>query len=779
MANKFKVISKEFLNQFRNFDFALADWTDNLSEFTERLQGNSGETLRLEEVLEVGTIVNEEEGTDQEFRLTDNIIRGQFYDYSVEGLYEGAAILIEFDNESISATVEGITNDGTDLIIDSAASTAIGLTKWGKDLIRTDVVIKVTTAPTFLLYKYGINPNERTSPNYLSPLDSAEQSYQLNSITGSFQTMRFSGNEIGSSLGVVQVKFDSTRESYKHQFTLTHEFIIPYYTEGDLVNLVEDLAVTEFKRNSSVKYGNGFFFGGDKNNTTLQFEDVGKIGNVGYFGQNFNGFQNFYAVENYAVANASSTGKIEVTEANTITFSITSSSPTGLNLGDEIILYHSKLPSATDYANQKTSFDSTWVTSKLKQTEGAGALASGVFTAVTVTLNAGKLDVSAVVTYSAVEQLLINDTDGVFIYFTIATNDISDPDNQDRANIVAFAGTPTKNSDVSGLATDWQPSIYTSSEFASGTAYTDLNGWDFDLNGQGFTFKTDVTQGALITKMIFHVAIDDGSTFHSLFSRNIPIGTPQTTVLFGEQFQILNIGETNNFNIASTEIINQVTLIAAIPLAPATEQTWVGGIGFQTPWRDWVQNLAIPPTFVDYNEPNDNLNEKASNYSGLLGFDIKTVLSVIISNTTGPDTQIDFLSDGSVIEDFGADVGTFSKNYRFFDSVGERSDLSKLEDTRVEIELAHTLGTLVVGDLEALVGIMPDQATVQPFFLSNKNNYLVPNSTLKPTDTLTTGNSTLLEITSTLDLVTLIFEVDKNKVNAGEDMNIYCSLKPV
>jgi len=776
VANKFKVISKKYFNQYRNYDFATETWTLNTTEFTDRLQGNVGETLYLEEEIQVGTIVNEEKGVEQEFISSQGLISSAFYDYEKEGLYKGAAILIEFDGESISGTVEGITNGGTDLCIDSATVTAIDATSWAKDLTRKDVVIKVTTRPEYLLYKYGINQNDSTTPNYRSPLDGFEQSYSLNGITGSFQTMAFSGNEIGSSLGEVQVKFDSTTDSYLHAFTITHEFVVPYYTEGQLSNIQNGIAPNNLKRNSSLKYGNGFFFGGDKNNTTLEYEDLGQIGNIGYYGENFSGKVSEFEVRNYAVSNASNTGKVEVTENNTVTFSIASTPAfTG---GETIIIEHSKLPSSNEYANSRNSFESNWVRYKVQQTEGAAATGSTIFSNVTVTLNAGQLDVSFDIGYPPDDQDKLTNTSALELKVTIATTDLSDPDNMNRATISAFTGQPSKDTDTPNLVSSWQPSIYKHSEFDSGTAYTDFNGWDGDLVGESGIWRTDVTQGAYITKAIFRVIADNGTTYFPLASQSIPIGTPQLVTLFGEQFQVLDIDTLGTINIPSGELLNRVKLNAEIPVGAQAFQNWSFSIGFQVPFRDWIENLAVPTLFADYNEPNNNRNEKTSNYSGVSGYDIKTTLTLVVADSTGNTTEYELLSDSTNIDAFGANVGTFTKNYRYFDSNGERDDLNLNEDTRVEIELDHTLGTLTPANLEALVWTVPDQSTSSPFYLSSLNNLLVNNSTLKPTDTLITGNTTLLELDSTLNQVKLIFEVDHTKITSN-DQKIYCSLKSV
>ena len=680
MANKFTVISKKYFNQYRNYDFTLADWVLNLTEFTERLQGNVGEKIYLEEVIEVGTIVNEEQATEQEFIALTDTIRGTFFDYSDEGIYVGAAIQIEFDNQIVSATVERITNGGSDLVIDSAASTTINASKWGKDTIRKDVVIKVTTRPDFLLYKYGLNPNSRTFPSYLSPLDGCEQSYQLQGITGSYQQMRFTGKEQGSDLGVVEVKFDTTRASYLHQFTLTHEFIIPFYTEGELSNIQNEINPTYLKRNDSIKYGNGFFFGGAKNDTVLSYEDLGDIGNVGYFNDNFNGFENFYAIEDYTVTNASNTGKIEITETNTVTFSITSSSAIGFSGGEDIILYNSKLPNSQEYTNQKEPFEDVWVFDEVKQTEGspaAGSLKS--FSNFTVTLNAGKLDVSVDVSFTPDDQDRFSEGDADLLYFTIATQNLSSPDTVDRTNVIVRGDDVTKNTEQKGLISGWQPNIYKHSEFDSGVGYTDLNGWDGDLNGQDWTFTLDISGDSVISSAKFLVVADDGTDFFILSSQNIPYTIQTTTNTSNQQFQVLNVDIQNNLTLPSTELLNRVKFDSIVPGAPSTTQTFNGSIGFQVPWRDWVENLNVPISFYDNSEPNNNRNEKTSNYDDGT-YDIKTCLQLVVSTPVDTEaplganflTTYNLLSDGSVISDFDTNGGTFVGSVKLYDLTGTK-----------------------------------------------------------------------------------------------------------
>ena len=441
-----------------------------------------------------------------------------------------------------------------------------------------------------------------------------------------------------------------------------------------------------------MKYSNGFFFGGDRSNVTLVYEDVGDLGSVGYFGDNFSGVIGDFEVSNYAVSNASDTGKLEATEVNTVTFTITDTTGAFVG-GEEIILNHAKLPDSLTYTNSRESFDDTWITSGLRITEGAGPIGVGVFSNVTMTLNAGNLDVSADVTSTSDEQDKLSNESFTAIYFTIANKNTSDPVTMNRGNYVAGADNNTKNPDVPGLITNWQPYIYSHGEFDGGVKYTDFDGWDGDLNGQTWSF--DLTQSltgqnSLIVNAAFLVVADDSTneTFFELFRQNIPFQVDFDTG-FGIQYQLLNVDLVNNFNIPDTELINQIKFDAVIPGAPTVTQSFTGSIGFRVPWREWVQNLNVPQQFWDSNEPQKNRNEKSSNYYGG-NYTIKTVLELRIAtdiNQTSQVTTYHLLSDGSVISDFDTDGGTFVGDVKLYDNAGDEvDDLFINEDLRCEIE---------------------------------------------------------------------------------------------
>lgn len=781
--NNFNVISKKFFNEYRNG----AAFGSNLSEFTDRLQGNKGGILQLLEVIEVGTIVNESETTDIQFFELPFASFAKFtaplLDFEEEGLYLGAALLIEFDGTSVVGTCAGVTGtNNIDLQVDSATRTLLLAAGFENGDIREDIVIKVTSSPIFLTYKYGLTQNfVDAAPNYNS-LYGGQQNYQLKGITGSFQTMTWVGNLEGSNLGTARIKFNTTVDDYKHQFTIEHTFKLPFFEQGEQTNLNGVLNPLNLLGSNSLRYNNGFFFGGLTNITVAQFEDIGGVGNVGYFDENFNGFVNNYTIENLLITNFGTSGTIEGTLVNIITFDIISSAGNWTAGVDEVIFTHSKLPTIDEYDSQTEDFDDIWLFENIRNVEGVAPVSNlgGILSDFEFDIDGGdpaRLNVTVKVTFNTTRQLKVTNISEFLLYVTVAHNDLSDPDLVDRVNAIVKQGTYVSNLDVTGLITTFQPDIYEHWDFDSGTKFfTNFDGWDGDFLGIDFTFTTDVVQGAIVKDFKFKLVADDGTTIFQLLSIPIAITKIGTVTIDSKEFQLLNKDFPASFNMPVTDQLNQLELGAIIPSSPApVVQTWNGKLGFRVSWRDWIQNLDVPESFIDFTKPNDNQNEKSSNYSGVSSFEIKAMIELVMGSDTGVDTTYLLLSDISSILDFDdAGGSSFSAVTNLFDANGDAtSNLFTDQNVRIEIEFSHTLGTITLADIWGRIWIEPDQTTLQPFDLSTDKDLNDVNSPLQPTDTLSSGNTQFVEIISILNKVTLICQTNKNNIIDGLVYNVY------
>ena len=784
MSN-FKVISTKYFNQLRNgFDYSL-----NTSEFTTTLKANAGEKIKLTEVIELGVIINESKSLPILFDSSEDSLISNFTDWTAKGLYAGVDIQISFDGTDIAATVESITGDTNEkLIVDSTAATALTNTRgFTGGVSRDDVVIIITTAPTNLEYKFGIIPNSQGTNSYKSDLDKQEQVYYAKGISTSNVDMNWLGGKESTNTGTVTIKFVSTRNDYVHKFELNHIFVVPYYTPQILSSILNNKNPSYLGRGKSLKYCNGFFFSGDRNSTKSTFEDNGRDGSVGFYDENFSGFKLNYGIEDYAVSNSLNTGVIEVTVANTVTFKMTSSTATGFVGSEEIILYHSKLPEAVEFENKTDSYDTVFMRDQIAQTEGAAAVASGMWSAVTVTLSGGKLEVSAVITYTTDQKLLLGKSKYVLLSANIATEDKNQPDNVDRANMKLAAANVSSDDDVRGVVSGWQPSIYKPSEFNAGTAYTDFKGWDGDIVGQTFTFDVNMTYSPLITGAEFSLVLDNGTDYWKIpnTTRSFPITSVVTTSLYGYDFQVLTLNNTNDLNLDPSLLLNKVILSSIIPTSTTSTQTWVGSVGFRVPWREWIQNLNVPTSFIDYAQTNNNQNNKSSNYSGVSSYEVKTLVRLQVQ-TPGDQVSLttfyECFSDASAISDYDTDpTAGFTADIKVYDPAGEivTDEVLSNQQCKIVAEFVHTSGIITLANIEGYISINTATGTEQQWSLHSDVDMTGANNPLQPSDTLTTNNNQFVEVISTNNLVQLICYTNQSNISEDIDYKLYARLDSI
>ena len=792
MSTTFRYLSTKFYNAYYNDD-GTETFPNNLSDFTPYLKGNQGELVKVVRQFEVSATVNEFQNITLKYVATSDATYGTFISNSLnwreEGLFDGCDVDVIINRgQKTIATVAVDTISGKSNSVLRLEKAQLGDLEDGKEY--TDITVKLITAPKWLTYKYGLIDVNANQVDFQSQIDSSEQAYYNKAIPNiaSPASMTLLGNDTGSDQTVaLTIAYDNVNSSkYLFIYEIAHTFYIPYYRDGEFGNLLTGTIPRRGSRPVNMKYCSGYYMGGSTSDAAVQFEDIGSTGDVGYFNQNFGGRALNFAVSDFAVSNASNTGKIELTEANTITFTITNNGPAGLfSGGEEIILYHSRLPSDNESAYKTDAWEDVWAFEAIRQTEGAGAVAGTRWSAVTVTLNAGELDVSAVLTPTSADQALMTSIDNNIIYFTIADDSSTDPENTDRANVIAKAGQYSKDTDITGIITAHQPTIYPESEFDGGTGYSNFDGYNGDLLGYSGTFTVDNTETPRITAVRFMVVADDGSDYFELFGYSFPVTNVQLTGTVPNTNQILNIDNTLDFNIPTTELINRASLEATNPTLVSSTQTWNIEIGFQIPWREWISNQNIPLSFIDYAEENNNLNNRTSNYSGVGSWTIKTMIRVQTqvddsTSQTSITTFYELFSDSSTILNFDdAGGGGFSLSWNYYDESGDAtSDLFINQDVQIDAVFAHSLGTISTSNLFGYMWILPEDGVGQPWFLSTDLDLTNANNLLVPTDTLSTGNDQYVEVISTNNQVILRCKTEKNNLNLNQSYKVYARLYP-
>jgi len=780
MASNFSVIENKFYNQIKN---GIA-FSNSLGQYTTSIKSNSGDVIKLVQTIELAVSVNLDETelmtiSTLPFDATNAEIKANSIDWFAEGIYPSASIRVERGGLSYNITVLNITGVGnTKLVISDANMTgmiaALGLTDLGE---YSDLVFKLISVPTHCIFKYKLNPLTLAVPNYDSPLDDNEQSYYAKAIPTSptFETMAFLGGENGSSMAEVEIAYLTTYENYRHRFQINHIFKNPYYVSGELTNIQEAIKPALLSGSNTLKYDNYFEMGTSAYHNSI-FNNYGLTGDCGYFEENYNGNINNYTVENVVITNASATGKLESTETNTLTFDVVTTGTWNAGVGG--VLSHSKLPTLAEYQNKTEAFDSIWLFDNIFNNESGAAASSGIYTNFEFSITASDtISVSVDIDFSASQQLKISDTSYYALWFGIANEDLTDADLIDRVNLIIDVDRYSKNTDVANLITNYNPKFREEFRGLSGVSYTNFNGGDGDLWSMEFPFQLDTTKEAQIVKAKFKIIAESSSDLFQVGnSIDFPIGLPLLSTDGTYVYQIINIDSNNLLNIPEHAPLKTLEATINIPaVLPSTTQDAVFKTGFQVPWRDWIENLNVPVSLYDATKPQNNRNNKTSNYSALSTYSIYGVLELSISNNVEPvNTIYELYSDQSTIIDFDSAgwVG-FSGDVKLYDEDGV--EVSELEDGRdliIKIECTHGSGVLSPQTLAAFVWIEINGATASPSYLSSSFDYSSSENRLQPSDELGTGNTQYVEILSETNKVTLICKTNSDNLVAGLDYYI-------
>ena len=776
--NEFNVVSSKFLNELRNGPL----FTDNPTEFTDDLVANVGERIQLQRVISVETSVFAVDFGSFNYSIGATYGVFQFNgNWNTEGISVGATVNVIWDGITVSETIQSITGtNGNTLLLTRGNLDSAGLIA----STRSDFEIRVTSAPDRIKYQYGLNPLSSNTNNYQSPLSVNTQAYYNNALTGSFQTLSRVGVANSWNLGTVEIKFNGTTNNYVHEFEIKHTFKVPYFVDGELGNIQTSTPPTNLIGSNTLKYGYGLFLAQTNNNYNRILQDAGLNGSVGYYGENFNGFDNDYEVQNLLITNTQGSLTLEGTTANTVTFQI-KNNISNFVTGQEVVVKHTKLPTATQYQISIFPFSTIWMTEDLNTTVGAASTAGSIITALTVGLNADNslLDVSYVITYNSAQQGLILDTDN-WLMSVLIDNNTLDANVSNRVNLKVGAENWSFNDDVFGLIQNNDLRFFNSCQtivYPRSSELTDCSGWDGDFTGMHFKFQTKASEGAYIDSAIFRLlAFKNDIEQFEITSTTIPISKIVFTnpALTTYKYQLSNASVNNSFNIPLTDDFNKIVLNSIVPNSGDLWQDWRGSLAFEKKWRDWIPNSNVDNVFYDATKPNNNKNIKTSNYSNLNGFDIYAVIDLNVhSGDEGLQTPYRLKSDTSTVLDFDVNGGNGVTGVTsFYDNAGALTDnIYSNQNVTIKVVFTHSSGVLnkACGD----IFIEKVGQVSKPWRLSTHKNWANPLNPLAPTNTLGTGNTAIVEVISISNEVTFICETNNLNLDPEADYIVYGRLQ--
>jgi len=263
--------------------------------------------------------------------------------------------------------------------------------------------------------------------------------------------------------------------------------------------------------------------------------------------------------------------------------------------------------------------------------------------------------------YSSVQQSTLSSLSspnyvlGVNIADELLTNA-----NSDRLTLLADTRPYIVSGDVSGLINfDKFDLHFGESNIGVDAGFTDFEGWVEDSLAIefNFTLERDVLKDAVLNTIEFALVAYKDSTGELFYLDRTNINLSSVVVSGG--IQQIEIENNRNYLFVDGNQYKKVTISTGNLVG--TLQNYSGIFAQKIRWEDWLINREADTIFYDNTQPNNGLNFKSSNYSGLEGYTIRLVVNANVQglNDLGVSVPTDYrvLSNDLSISDYNVGNG--------------------------------------------------------------------------------------------------------------------------
>jgi hypothetical protein len=787
--------STKYYNQFNNG----VGFTDNLSKFTDNFTGSVMNKIKLVKEIQVEWFSKTK---DSGATWTVNTSTGTLQSSTNKFIIDGFAVGDDFLYEDVSA---GAGANFTGRITSISPNTIIfNLTSGSRTNVDTDAVMRGYSDLTAVNYRFGLIGNSE-SFNAESKVSGNDQGYYGSGIgfdTGggvrdtNFVDLQKLGSYQDWITGSVRARFVSSNYNFattsigSQTFQIEHEFIIvPYYLEGEITNLQNNVLPNLFTGLNTLKYvySPGFRTVLSNPNTEKKIVVDRELGSVAWFGENFNGFNANYEVLNVFYEEAATTNNADgvlITSKTQVTIDVKNLVGDWISGGERAGVYISYLPEQIEYTNtiltdlkENFLYDAALNNEGLSPVNGSNNIISNFRI---IPLDDDELRLIFDVEYSLAQKLRLSALNSqspaqYLIGVELGDATIADQGNSDKLILLADVNKYDESADIPNLLNFTKFDILTHEKqlgVLGGT--TDVTAWNEDGILVDYTFNLDLNKQAVLNSLDFLLVAYDPSTKKYFELDKYSYNIFPSIVSGGIQQLILNA--TRGYILKLGDQFNDVTL--GVGTNTANVQDYNGLIGQKFSWQDWIENLGVDTIFFDPTKPNNNFNLKSSNYSFLNGYEIRLAFLGNLFGTSdlGVSGLTDYLTltPPLIVYDYKKDGNAtpiWSETIETFDVTGTNNLNGAIltgQDTLLRSTWVNSLGAVTT--LVGLWGINRIEETNQiGFSITEISTINLPgsNQLLKPKNGLT-----LCDIQIVGGNVVLECLIDGNVAQSGVNYNL-------
>ena len=638
MGQVITVREQRYFNEFKNGE----NFTDDLTDFTNNFTGSVMEKQKVRFVLDVSWGFNSSTSNTISSTTSGGVISKASGSFLDDGFSVGDSVDMNYTNDNgnpvVRFTIDSISNNV--MYVTATSGTIPNSTDNG--FVNSTVRLVGITPLTALVWKFGLieNSSNFSSQNIITNSDQAYYVSGINFTGNAWFTMQSVGTNRDWVTGTIRVRPVATGLYGIQRFEVEHQIIIPFFSEGD--DFVTKPTYLDGLNSLKYSFDAGFRTVLSNPDSEKNFVYDTSSGSVGYYDENYNGFNNDYSIvstnyqESTTLNNASG---LLATGRTKVTVTISTSGTAFVNSG-RYGVYVGYQANQSDYTNTTSDFKSNFIYDRELGLINLTTSNGHVFIySVNSTIVNSQLVITFEVEYTASQKLFLSNklssgTARYIIGVSIGDNTLSNG-NSNRVMLLADNGAYDHNADIPNLIQNTSMNLFTYKDVIGvDSGFTSIEQWNEDGFIAKGSFDLNIDRGALMNSLQFRLIAHNPTTGNFFTLDTYTFNILSSPVVSG--VQQINLVNDRGYSLASGNVFNSATLTTSSNPISNGLKTFDFQIGQKISWQEWISNNNVDNIFYNSSEPNNNLNNKSSNYSLKQGYEIKFA---IFSNVFGRDDQ--------------------------------------------------------------------------------------------------------------------------------------------